>query len=205
MRKIVALLIVLLGALTGSAQSGAEVLRGVSEKMGTMGAYRIDFELEMAGAENPSEGFWVVDGERYIVGLEDMKQGYDGEVVWVLNGAAREVTLDTPPQNNNSRNLFENPTKAFDFAEELFDVESVESVADGRQWRLVLRPKEGVLGGIERVVLNVDKASLLPTRLGYDMAGAGLYFNILKVGSVAPTAEDFKVIAPEGFEVIDFR
>lgn len=205
MRKIVALLIVLLGALTGSAQSGAEVLRGVSEKIGAMGAYRIDFELEMAGAENPSEGFWVVDGERYIVGLEDMKQGYDGEVVWVLNGAAREVTLDTPPQNNNSRNLFENPTKAFDFAEELFDVESVESVAEGRQWRLVLRPKEGVLGGIERVVLNVDKASLLPTRLGYDMAGAGLYFNILKVGSVTPTAEDFKVIAPEGFEMIDFR
>jgi hypothetical protein len=62
-----------------------------------------------------------------------------------------------------------------------------------------------VLDGIERVVVDVDKKSGFPTRLGYDMAGVELWINIVKIGSVRTTSSDFEVVVPEGFEVIDFR
>ena len=107
-------------------QSGPEVLRAVSEKMATMESYRIEFALEMEAAENPSKGHCVVAGERYVIAIDDLVQGCDGEVLWMVNGAVGEVTLDSPkPQ---SRSLFDNPTRAFDFAEEMFEDDSDNEV-----------------------------------------------------------------------------
>lgn len=204
MRRVILLFVALLGALASFGQSGGEVLKSLAERMAALGAWRMEFALEMAGAETPSEGFCVVANERYIVGLEDMMQGYDGEVVWMVNGAAREITLDTPPKTD-SRSLFDNPTRAFDFADELFDVEDVDDSAGGEGWHLVLRPKEGALDGVERVVLEVNKTTSMPTLLGYDMAGAGLYFRIKSITPTNPSADAFGVPEREGFEVIDFR
>lgn len=202
MKQLTILFTLLLTTLAGYAQSGAEVLRQVGEKMGAMGAYRIDFELEMAGAEKNSEGYCVVDGESYVIAIDGLKQGCDGATLWVENGTNQEITLDNP--NTESRSLFDNPTRAFDFAEELFEVVTFQEQS-ATEWRLILRPAEGVLDGIEYVVLDVDKRSLLPTLLGYDMAGVGLYVNILKINSVTTSPEEFKVAPKEGYEMIDFR
>lgn len=202
MKRIVILFALLWGAAVGYAQSGSELLGKLSEQLAAMGSYRIDFELEMPTATATSKGYCVVSGERYKIAIEDLVQGCDGELLWMQNGGTRELTIDYP--NKKSRNLFDNPTKAFDFAEELFKVESVTTTKEG-QWQLVLLPAEGVLDGIERVVVDVDKKSGFPTRLGYDMAGVGLWINIVKIGSVSTTSSDFEVVVPEGFEVIDFR
>lgn len=202
MKQLTILLTLLLATFAGYAQSGAEVLRAVSEKVGAMGAYRIDFELEMAGAEEPSEGYCVVDGANYLIAIEDLKQGCDGTTLWMLNGANREVTLDRP--NTESRSLFDNPTRAFDFAEELFDVVSFEELS-ATVWRLVLRPAEGVLDGIESVVLEVSRATKLPTLLGYDMGGVGLFVRIENFAPTTPSEREFAQPEEEGFEVIDFR
>ena len=59
--------------------------------------------------------------------------------------------------------------------------------------------------GIERVVVRVDKKSLLPTALGYDMAGIGLWINIAKIAPTSTTPTIFKPTIPDGYEVIDFR
>jgi outer membrane lipoprotein-sorting protein len=202
MKRIVILFALLWGAAVGYAQSGSELLGRLSEQMTAMGSYRIDFELEMPTATATSKGYCVVSGERYKIAIEDLMQGCDGTLLWMQNGTTREVTLDHP--NKQSRNLFDNPTKAFDFAEELFEVESITANAGGR-WQLVLLPAEGVLDGIERVVVDVDKKSGFPTRLGYDMSGVGLWINIVKIGSVDTSPDDFSMEVPKGFEVIDFR
>lgn len=203
MRKLIILFTTVLSVIAGYAQSGLEVLAALSQKMSAMGAYRIDFELEMPTATDSSKGSCEVWGEKYVIAIEDMKQGSDGSVVWTLIGANKEITLDAP--RTNSRSLFDNPTKAFDFAEELFSVESVESFENDSRWRLVLLPEEGVLEGVERVVLEVDKKSNLPTRLGYDMSGVGLWLNVCSIAASQPSAELFAVPSVEGYEVIDFR
>lgn len=202
MKRAITLLLTLLCATIGRGQTGGEILSQMGAKLNAMGAYRIDFELEMPGATATSKGHCVVDGDRYVISIEDLSQGCDGQTLWTLNGQNREATFDTP--RTDSRNLFDNPTKAFDFANELFAVESVTSTNDG-DWQLVLLPAEGVLDGIERVVVRVDKKSLLPTALGYDMAGIGLWINIAKIAPTSSTPTIFNPTIPEGYEVIDFR
>lgn len=201
MKRPIVTLLTLLCVLVGYGQTGSEVLSQMGNKLGAMGAYRIDFELEMPGTTDSSKGYCVVDGVKYIISIDDLRQGCDGEVVWTLNGANREVTFDTP--RTESRSLFDNPTKAFDFTAELFAVESITTTQRDK-WQLVLRPTEGVLDGIEKVVVIVDKESLLPTMLGYDMAGVGLAVNIKKIAPQTSTS-NFKPTIPDGYEVIDFR
>jgi outer membrane lipoprotein-sorting protein len=201
MKRIVILLTLLMGVAAGFAQGGAEVLRAVSDNFAKMSAYRIDFELEMASATNTSKGYCLVDGPLYVIAIDGMKQGFDGEKMWMLDGIAQEVVYDT--HNPQSHSLFVNPTMAFDFSEELFDVVGREE-SDGAL-TLTLEPKEGVLDGIAYVILSVDTKAQLPTRLGYDMQGAEIFINILSVGPQNFSPEAFAAEIPEGFEVIDFR
>ena len=204
MRRFSVLAVALLVGVALFGQSGPEVLRSVSEKMAAMENYRIEFELEMEAAENPSKGYCVVAGERYVIAIDELVQGCDGQVQWMVNGAVGEVTLDSPKPR--SRSLFDNPTRAFDFAEELFEVVDFDD-SDKGLWKLVLRPAEGVLDGIEYVVLNVNRATSLPVKLGYDMGGLGLYINIGSVTTTKVTGEEFRFV-PErypDYEIIDFR
>ncbi len=204
MRRFSVLAVALLVGVALFGQSGPEVLRSVSEKMAAMENYRIEFELEMEAAENPSKGYCVVAGERYVIAIDELVQGCDGQVQWMVNGAVGEVTLDSPKPRSCS--LFDNPTRAFDFAEELFEVVDFDD-SDKELWKLVLRPAEGVLDGIEYVVLNVNRATSLPVKLGYDMGGLGLYINIGSVTTTKVTGEEFRFV-PErypDYEIIDFR
>ena len=204
MRRFSVLAVALLVGVALFGQSGPDVLRSVSEKMASMESYRIEFELEMEAAENPSKGYCVVVGESYVIAIDELVQGCDGQVQWMVNGAVGEVTLDSPKPR--SRSLFDNPTRAFDFAEELFEVVDFDDSVEG-VWKLVLRPAEGVLDGIEYVVLNVNRATSLPVKLGYDMGGLGLYINIQSVTPTEVTGEEFRFV-PESYpdyEIIDFR
>ncbi len=209
MKRLLAIVVALFTALcaTATAQtSGSEVLQQMSAKLADMGSYRIDYALEMATAETPSAGYLIVsNGGRFVIDIDGLKQGSDGEVVWVVNPLNKEITLDTPLPNSHS--LFDNPTKAFDFAAELFTEEYTEPTADG-SWRVVLLPKEGVLEGVERVVVEIDKKSLLPTRLGYDLSGMSIWIIIDSVKPYTPAAHVFEVPTTEqypDYEVIDFR
>lgn len=202
MIRLVALFAAVMSVVAGYSQSGSEVLRAMAEKVASLGSYYIDFELEMPMAEGVSKGECRVDGEKYVISIEGMMQGSDGVTLWVVNGLNEEVMLDSP--RTDSRSLFDNPTKAFDFAEELFDIVSFKE-SSPKEWELHLRPAEGVLDGIDVVELRVDKTTLLPTRLGYDMAGVGLYVNIRSLRSEKFPESDFQPPKPEGYEVIDFR
>lgn len=201
MKHFFVFLLVLCSAVTLHAQSGSEVLGALSDKMDAMESYRIDFELVMAGAEMNSKGYCLVSGEKYVIAIEELKQGCDGTIQWMFNGLNKEVTYDTP--RADSRSLFDNPTKAFDFTEELFEVESVAHEA--AMIHLQLLPKEGVLDGIDKVLLTIDEATMMPSSLGYDMAGMELFVNVVDITSVVTTPADFVVVVPEDFEVIDFR
>ncbi|MBO7301028.1 MAG: hypothetical protein J6U53_06490 [Tidjanibacter sp.] len=202
MKRFLIILSALAVSLGAWAQGGVEVLRAMSQRVAELAPYRIEFSLEMPGAESGSDGYCLVDGERYVIGIEELRQGYDGESVWTVNGLNSEITLDEPkPQ---SRSLFDNPTRAFDFEEGMFEIVGFDE-GGGGVWKVVLRPAEGVLDGIERVVLEVSRATNLPTLLGYDMGGVGLFVRIKKFAHTTPTDGDFAQPVIEGFEVIDFR
>lgn len=186
----------------GAQGDGVEVLRAMSQRVAQMTPYRIDFVLEMPIAEGGSEGYCLVDGEKYVIGVEGMMQGCDGKAVWSVNGLNSEITIDN--QKPHSRSLFDNPTRAFDFAEDVFRVVSFDE-SDKGVWKFVLSPAEGVLEGIERVNLEVSRKTGLPTLLGYDMGGVELFVKIKKFAITDTADEDFALPKIDGYEVIDFR
>ena len=202
MKRLLVILFALVAYSAGAQNSGVEVLEAMSSKIASLGSYCIDFEVEMASAEVASEGHCLISGPLYRIEIEPMMQGYDGEKRWVVDGLAKEVIYDEPMAE--SRNLFDNPTLAFDFKEGLFKIVKFDASQKGL-WRLTLDPEKGVLDGIDSVVLYVDKATKLPTKLGYEMSGVAIYVNILKIAHQECSVADFAVIPEEGFEVVDFR
>ena len=57
MKRIAITILATLCAFAAGAQgNGAEVLRAMSQKLAQVGSYRIDFAIEMPGAEEPSKG-----------------------------------------------------------------------------------------------------------------------------------------------------
>lgn len=205
MKKLTILIIALATSVASFAQEGGEVLGQMAAKMAAMSqGYAIRFEVRMPGIDSPSQGHCIVSGEKYTIAIDDLMQGCDGRVLWMVNPTTREVTLDRPmPQ---SHNLLENPTKAFDFAAELFGVESCTHEA--AMIHLILTPKEGVLAGVERIHLVIDSATMLPSSLSYDFAGAELAIIIADIAPHTASDSDF-VISPEeqypDYEIIDFR
>lgn len=184
--------------------SGREVLVGVLDNLKALGCYRIDFQVTMPTAEAPSEGYCIVDDLRFVISIDGMKQGYDGEKVWWVDAIAREIVYDNhKPQ---SYNLFDNPTKAFDFSDELFRIADFDDSGE-ESWMITLSPAQGVLDGIEYAILWVDKKTGLPVRLGYDLSGIGIYINVLKVASAESSEVDFGIDPADydDYEVIDFR
>lgn len=205
MKRLFILFSALCVSLMAMAQtSGREVVGEVSKALSALGDYRIDFEVEMPSAEATSKGYCLVSDPRYIISIDGMMQGHDGEKMWMVDAIAREIVYDN--HKAQSRNLFENPTRAFDFSEELFKVADFSDDGKGG-WMVTLEPSQGVLEGIEYVVLWVSKKTMLPTKLGYDMSGVGIYINILKVAAAESSVADFSVNTADypDYEVIDFR
>lgn len=203
LRLFATLAVVLVFAPTASAQSyGSEVLEKMSQKLGSLDSYSITFEVHMSVATHPSRGLCFVKGDCYLIQVDGMEQGFDGEKVWMVDAIAEEVTFDRP--NLTSHSLFDNPTRAFDFTADLFDVEGVTSGAE--EIVVKMSPKEGVLDGVEEVTLVVSAESGLPSYLTYDYGGMDVRITILNMFSPMMSGEDvFTPSIPEGYELIDFR
>ena len=202
MKRILLLIVALCGIVAiGAQNNGSEVLEQVSQKIGSLGSYRIEFEVKIPATEAPSKGYCLVGGDKYVIDIDGMAQAFDGEAVYMLNHITREVTIDEP--RPKSRSLFDNPTKAFDFDSELFSID--KTTYEAAMIHLWLTPAEGVLEGVEQVHLVVDSDTMLPSSLSYDFAGAVLSVLVRKFESTAASEEDFGVALPSGYEVIDFR
>jgi outer membrane lipoprotein-sorting protein len=202
MKRILTLIVALCGVVALGAQNdAAKVLEKVGQKIGSLGDYRIDFEVKIPATEAPSKGYCLVGGQRYVIDIDGMAQAFDGEAVYMLNPITREVTIDAP--RPNSRSLFDNPTKAFDFDPELFAIDRI--TYEAAMIHLWLTPAEGVLEGVEQVHLVVDSDTMLPSSLSYDFAGAVLSITVRKFESAKASENSFEVAIPSDYEVIDFR
>lgn len=205
MRGLAVVLGMLVMALSAEAQpNGKGVLERVSQSVAQMESYVVEFELRMTAATNPSKGDCRIAGDRYVISIDGMMQGFDGEKVWMVDAVAEEVTYDTP--RTASRSLFDNPTLAFDFTEELFDVKSVAE--EEGTVSVVMEPKEGVLDGIAEVMLVVDSTTGLPASLAYDFGGATIEIVVTNIAPREFSSEEFSILPAKefpGYEIIDFR
>lgn len=196
------LLFVVLLACAGPVAAGnraAEILEGLAAGSRAMKGYEVTFEVE--AGEYRTAGSYAVEGQGYFLTLGDAEVFCDGTVRYEVDNARREVTIvgvDTA-----SRNILNNPVKAFDFLDSEYDPELLTETAGRAVVRLT--PTAGNSSPAGVITVTVSTATMRPEVLDYDYDGERVRITI---GGVSPLGEPLRTFDRnryEGYEFIDFR
>ena len=182
------------GILQGNAAQprATEILERLAAGFRAMDGYGVKFGVVSGDYE--ARGSYVVEGDSYYLVLGDAEVFADGAV-------RREVTVTEV--DTASRNILNNPVRAFDFLGSEY-TPSLVSEADGRAV-VRLTPAAGNDSPAGDVTLTVDTATMRPRSLSYDYDGEQVLVNVLEVAPLAGHVRRFDPKNYEGYEFIDFR
>ena len=182
------------GILQGNAAQprATEILERLAAGFREMDGYGVKFGVVSGDYE--ARGSYVVEGDSYYLVLGDAEVFADGAV-------RREVTVTEV--DTASRNILNNPVRAFDFLGSEY-TPSLVSEADGRAV-VRLTPAAGNDSPAGDVTLTVDTATMRPRSLSYDYDGEQVLVNVLEVAPLAGHVRRFDPKNYEGYEFIDFR
>lgn len=164
-----------------------------------MPGYSVDFEV-VAGDYN-NRGSYVVEGRNYYLALADAEVFADSVIRYEIDNRRREVTVTEV--DAASRNILNNPVRAFDFLGSEY-VPTLVSEAGGRAV-VRLTPAAGNDSPAGNVTVTVDTATMRPLSLSYDYDGEQVQVSVLGVAPLAGHVRVFDRQAYAGYEFIDFR
>lgn len=165
------------GILQGNAAQprATEILERLAAGFRAMDGYGVKFGVVSGDYE--ARGSYVVEGDSYYLVLGDAEVFADGAVRREVDNRRREVTVTEV--DTASRNILNNPVRAFDFLGSEY-TPSLVSEADGRAV-VRLTPAAGNDSPAGDVTLTVDTATMRPRSLSYDYDGEQVLVNVLEV------------------------
>ena len=169
------------GILQGNAAQprATEILERLAAGFRAMDGYGVKFGVVSGDYE--ARGSYVVEGDSYYLVLGDAEVFADGAVRREVDNRRREVTVTEV--DTASRNILNNPVRAFDFLGSEY-TPSLVSEADGRAV-VRLTPAAGNDSPAGDVTLTVDTATMRPRSLSYDYDGEQVLVNVLEVAPLA--------------------
>ena len=192
----------LLGGLcnVSAADRAGEILGRVADGFRAMKRYTVRFEV-VADDYRTAGGYAVSDGNYRLYLGDDAEVFSDGKVRYEVDHRRGEVTITEV--NRSSRNILDNPVRAFDFLDSEYAF-ALEWERDGKaSVRLTPTGESNAAAGV--VTLVVGTASMRPLSLAYDYDGERVGISIV---AIEPNADSFRAFdrkACEGYEFIDFR
>ena len=119
--------------------------------------------------EEQVTGYMMVDGDSYYITLGIMEVYSDGKLRYEINNDRKEVTEDRV--NLASRDLLTNPTRAFDFATEEFDI-ALRFSHNAEIASLEFTPRDKSLGVTAISLALVSEGDrVYPSQIAYDYDG----------------------------------
>lgn len=198
---------VLLAGAQGHAQSQAqEILKQLATKINEMGDYNAEFEVQAEG--NRISGAYVVSGDKYYMKTNDYEVISDGRARYEINKSDKEVLIDK--SDPNDRNILSNPTRAFEFADDLFRNSYKGEESTGNQLRdvVVLNPVDAK-SPLQRITLKINRKTGLPVELRYLSEGLSddVVVNIKKIekGLTPKAVFSFDRAKYKDYDIVDFR
>ena len=167
MRRLLLTLCVLHCAVALSAQTTArQWLERLDASLGER--YAMTLHIAMTNAEQPLIGYLMIDGDSFYLTLGAMEVYSDGKLRYEVNNERKEVTEDRV--NLSSADLLSNPTRAFEFVGEQFDVALLS--ANATDVELHIKPLDADMG-ISNIALSLKVAGgkVLPDAIVYDYDG----------------------------------
>ncbi len=183
-----------------------EVLRKLGERIAEMGEYTAEFEVVAEG--NRITGTYAVSGNRYYMQTDEYEVVSDGKTRWEINHYDEEVVIDYADPED--RNILSNPTRAFEFAPDIFSSLYVgEREYDGATADVVeLKPLD-VKSTLLRVTVVVGRRSGMPVELRYlsDGLSEDVVVRMVGIGAGLPegAAFSFDRTKYKGYDIVDFR
>ncbi len=200
MRRFLVLIALAAGIQAVSAAGRAtEILEKLAAGFRAMPGYSVDFEV-VAGDYN-NRGSYVVEGRNYYLALADAEVFADSVIRYEIDNRRREVTVTEV--DAASRNILNNPVRAFDFLGSEY-VPTLVSEAGGCAV-VRLTPAAGNDSPAGNVTVTVDTATMRPLSLSYDYDGEQVQVSVLGVAPLAGHVRVFDRQAYAGYEFIDFR
>ena len=199
MKRWLLLAVLLCGTVRAAENRAGEILEGLAAGFRAMKGYEVDFTVE--AGEYRTAGSYAVEGQGYFLTLGDAEVFCDGTVRYEVDNARREVSIvgvDTA-----SRNILNNPVKAFDFLDSEYDPELLTETAGRAVVRLT--PTAGNSSPAGVITVTVSTATMRPEVLDYDYDGERVQVGILGIAPLAGHVRLFDKNAYAGYEFIDFR
>ncbi|MCR2030987.1 LolA family protein [Alistipes timonensis] len=200
MRRFLVLIALAAGIQAVSAAGRAtEILEKLAAGFRAMPGYSVDFEV-VAGDYN-NRGSYVLEGRNYYLALADAEVFADSVIRYEIDNRRREVTVTEV--DAASRNILNNPVRAFDFLGSEY-VPTLVSEAGGCAV-VRLTPAAGNDSPAGNVTVTVDTATMRPLSLSYDYDGEQVQISVLGVAPLSGHVRVFDRQAYAGYEFIDFR
>ncbi|WP_337439895.1 hypothetical protein [Alistipes sp.] len=181
------------------SQRAEELLRRLVASIRALGDYGVSFAVE--SGDQTVEGHYSVSGNRYSMTLGDAEVFCDGKVRYEVDHRRREVVIDRV--NESSRNIVDNPTRAFDFLDAQYRASLVSEVGSCAVVRLT--PAEGGALPVGSILLEVDTSAAKPRSLTYDFDGEQIVVRVSRIAAEHAALRTFDASACKGYEFIDFR
>lgn len=184
MRKIIFVIVAICMATTLSAQTTAkEWVKQLESSMGERYAYTLNVAVKAGDSKTTLSGRVMVEGDSYYMSLEAMEVYSNGKLRYEVNNERKEVTEDRV--DLTSHDLLTNPTRAFMFAPEEFDMVLKFSQNDEIA-RIDLTPRDkdyGITAILLYLVREGDK--VYPMQIAYDYDGDKVVVTLAEYGDKA--------------------
>ena len=99
-------------------ETSESILRHIAKTFASYDNYEVRFTVT-AKSMGSMSGSYIVSGDRYRIKLQKQEQFSDGTNRYEIYLADKEVVIDNA--DNDSHNILNNPTRAFEFAPEAFE------------------------------------------------------------------------------------
>ena len=190
-------------SLPAMAQTTArEWLDRLDSSLGVRYAMQLYVALgEVRNVADQYSGYFIVDGDAYYMNLGVMEVYSDGKLRYEVNNERKEVTEDRV--NLEAVDLLSNPTRAFDFVDEEYDVRVVSVAGDVAT--IELKPKSADLG-ITAILLTLQREgrSVIPTLICYDYEGDEIRIELTMVDDASVTLPRWDAKSYSAYDIVSF-
>lgn len=203
MKRVICALCALMLSLPAMAQTTArEWLDRLDSSLGVRYAMQLYVALgEVRNVADQYSGYFIVDGDAYYMNLGVMEVYSDGKLRYEVNNERKEVTEDRV--NLEAVDLLSNPTRAFDFVDEEYDVRVVSVAGDVAT--LELKPKSAELG-ITAILLTLQRGGggVIPTAIRYDYEGDEIRIELTMVDDASVTLPRWDAKSYRAYDIVSF-
>ncbi len=185
-------------SLATADNRGEEYLVELAARVRDMGCYESDIRVKIQS--DFIEGRYRVCADNFHIELDNIEFWGIGDKRYEVSHKTEEVVIERADQNNNT--LLSNPAHAFDFVERGFDVQLQERGSD-IILNLVPKSEEDVNIDVDQIVIYLDSATQLPTKIVYQANDDMVEVEIMGIKKSKSSLIEFKTSSYRKYDIID--